>query len=212
MTLTAPSVVMTNKGWGGATAPGELNAPAGRSLTAYDDDALMVRSQGRDREAFEVLVSRHSELVIAIACRFLADREAGRDVAQDVFTELWVKRDRYVPGGKFKGYLSTLVLNRCRDATRRRGAENRRRRGLTLEGFERPADPAEQASKKQSAVLLESKLGELPDEDRELLVMRYGLDLPYDEISAMTGRPTGTLRSRVFHSLRKLRALLEGAS
>lgn len=184
----------------------------GRNLSTYDDDALMVRAQGGDKEAFEILVSRYMEMVLAISSRFLANPDAGRDVAQDVFLDLWLSRQRYTPGGKFKGYLSTLALNRCRDATRRRGAEQRRRTGLAAEGLSPQTDASDQAVKKQSAKMLETVLANLSDEDREILVMRYTMDLQYDEMAEATGRPAGTLRSRVFHALRKLRGMLEGES
>lgn len=187
-------------------APG---ARGGRSLAGYDDETLMARVRDGDKEAFEVLVGRHSDLVLSLSSRFLADPEAGRDVAQEVFLDLWSGRDRYEPKGKFKGFLATLTLNRCRDATRRRGSELRRRVGLAAEGHEPRPDPADETSRHQSARMLLDALGALEAEDREILVMRYGMDLPYDEISGVLGRPAGTLRSRVFHALRKMRSVLE---
>lgn len=184
-----------------------------RILSSYDDDALMARAQDGDKEAYEALVDRYSELVLGVATRFLAHRDAGRDVAQEVFLELWVSRHKYSPEGRFKSYLTTLVLNRCRDATRRRGSEQRRRDGLAGQPVTPPTpDPAEKAINDQSSEQLHQALASLDGEDRELLMMRYGLELGYEEISKETGRPAGTLRSRVFHSLRKLRAMLEGES
>lgn len=184
----------------------------GRLLSNYDDDALMSRAQDGDKEAYEALVDRHMDFVVAVSTRFLADVETGRDVAQDVFLELWLSRHRYLPEGRFKGYLTTLVLNRCRDATRRRGSEQRRRDGLAAQGTAPTSDPAERAIQGQSSVRLNRALSQLDNADREILVMRYGMDLAYDEIAQETGRPAGTLRSRVFHALRKLRKLLEGES
>ena len=184
----------------------------GRLLSTYDDDALIVRAQDGDKEAYETLVERHMDVVMAVATRFLADPEAGRDVAQDVFLELWLSRHRYVPEGRFKGYLTTLVLNRCRDATRRRGSEQRRRDGLASQGLPQTPDPSEKAIFGQSSHQLHQALSQLETSDREILVMRYGMDLAYDVIAQETGRPAGTLRSRVFHALRKLRKLLEGES
>jgi RNA polymerase sigma-70 factor, ECF subfamily len=190
------------------TAP----AGGGRLLSTYDDDALMVRAQDGDKEAYEVLVERYTDLVLAMATRFLADSEAGHDVAQDVFLELWLSRQKYLPEGRFKGYLTTLVLNRCRDATRRRGSESRRRDGLAAEGTSNPLgqDPADRLIFDQSSQRLHQALAKIDTEDREILVMRYGMDLAYEVIAQETGRPAGTLRSRVFHALRKLRGLLEG--
>lgn len=195
------------------SAPAVMTATSGeRRLSSYDDDALMVRAQDGDKEAYEVLIGRYTDLVLAVATRFLADPDAGRDVAQDVFLELWLSRSRYVPEGRFKGYLTTLVLNRCRDATRRRGSEQRRRDGLAAQGQPPTDDPSDSVMKDQSSQQLNQALGHLGDEDRQILVMRYGMELGYDDIAKETGRPAGTLRSRVFHALRKLRKQLEGVS
>ncbi len=184
-----------------------------RVLSAYDDDALMARAQDGDKEAYEVLIDRYTDLVLAVATRFLGNPDMGRDVAQDVFIELWVNRLKYKPEGRFKGYLSTLVLNRCRDTTRRRGSEQRRRNGLATQPVTPPTpDPAEKAILGQSSNQLNQALAHLDGPDRELLVMRYGMEMGYDEIAQETGRPAGTLRSRVFHTLRKMRKMLEGES
>jgi len=183
-----------------------------RRLASYEDDALMGRAQDGDQEAFEVLIGRYSELVVAISTRFLGDPDAGRDVAQEVFIDLWLSRQRYRPEGRFRHYLSTLALNRCRDATRRVGSEQRRREGLAVQGVAPRPNAADRVAEKQSSRMLHEALARLEPADREILVMRYSLDLAYDEIAEEVGRPSGTLRSRVFHSLRKLRTLLEGES
>ena len=185
---------------------------SGRALTDYDDDALLVRAQDGDKESYEVLVNRYMDFVVSVSTRFLGDVETGRDVAQDVFLELWLSRHRYVPESRFKGYLTTLVLNRCRDATRRRGSEQRRRDGLAAQGKLAPPDAADKVIQDQTANRLHQALSQLDAADREILVMRYGMDLAYDVIAQETGRPAGTLRSRVFHALRKLRGVLEGES
>jgi RNA polymerase sigma-70 factor (ECF subfamily) len=183
-----------------------------RHLSGYDDDALMVRAQDGDKEAYEVLVGRHADLVLAIATRFLCNPDAGRDVAQEVFLDLWLSRLRYRPEGRFRRYLTTLVLNRCRDATRRVGSEQRRRDGLATQGSADPRTPSDEVVQRQSSQRLLAALARLDPADREILVMRFAMDLAYEEIAEQTARPTGTLRSRVFHSLRKLRTLLEGES
>jgi RNA polymerase sigma-70 factor (ECF subfamily) len=132
-------------------------------------------------------------------------------VAQEVFLDLWTGRHQYAPGGRFKGYLATLTLNRCRDATRRRGAEQRRRAGLAAEGFAPQRDACDSISRQESAKRLHAVLARLSAEDREILVMRFGMDLQYDDIAEAMGRPAGTLRSRVFHALRAMRSMLEEA-
>jgi len=62
------------------------------------------------------------------------------------------------------------------------------------------------------AARMQAALTRLEPGDREVLVMRFGMDLGYQDIANETGRPASALRSQVFDSLRRLRSLLEGAS
>jgi RNA polymerase sigma-70 factor (ECF subfamily) len=166
-------------------------------LAGYDDDALMARAQDGDKEAFEALVSRHMERAAAIATRFLADRARGLAAAQEAFLQLWTARGQYRRGGSFAWFLTTLVLDRCRAA---RAAESRGH------GACRPAAGDDASARMQAA------LTRLSPGDREVLVMRFGMDLAYQDIANETGRPPSALRSQVFDSLCRLRGLLEGAS
>jgi len=181
-------------------------------LARLDDDALMLRARDGDREAYEVLVRRYTRVVIFGAARYLTDLETGRDVAQEVFLELWKCRDRYQPRGKFRGYLATLVFNRCRDVARRRGTERRLRAKIADDENKGAKDPSQWFALKQSYHQLHASLAKLDDLDREILAMRFGMELPYEEIASETGKPAGTLRSRVFHALRKLRSAMERMS
>jgi len=171
---------------GSAAAPG---------LAGYDDDALMARAQDGDKEAYEVIVSRHMETATALATRFLASPGAGRDAARDAFIELWVARTGYRcdGNGNFRSHLATLVVDVCRTRGLQSGASAGGSQGETDNEMERA-------------------LAQLDHGDRELLMMRYGMDLAYQELASKTGRPTDAVRSRVFESLRKLKHILEGES
>ena len=173
------------------------SAPGGASaiLAAYDDDALMARAQDGDKEAFEALVSRHMDHAAAVAARFLADQAVCRAAAQEAFLQLWTARGQYRRGGGFRWFLTTLVLDRCRAA-----------RAAASNGASGPPAGDDASARMQAA------LTRLAPADREVLVMRYGMDLAYRDIANETGRPASALRSQVFGSLCRLRSLLEGAS
>ena len=147
-------------------------------LAGYDDDALMARAQDGDKEAYEAIVSRHMETATALAARFLADARAGRDAARDAFIELWVARSSYRcdGNGSFRSHLATLVVDRCRHSARQ---------GAMTGGSD--ADEAESE--------MERALARLDHGDRELLMMRYGMDLAYQELASKTGGASGTRRS-----------------
>ncbi len=94
-----------------------------------DDDLMLLCRQDR-HDAFEVLVQRHEALAFGLATRFLGDRSLGRDVAQDVFLSIWAERERYRPRGRFRSYLVSVTLNRCRHLARQRGSHKRKVSGL----------------------------------------------------------------------------------
>lgn len=182
------------------SAPRDVSGGLGRVsgiLAGYDDDALMARARDGDKEAFETLVSRHMDRATAVATRFLADKAEGRAAAQEAFVQLWAARGQYRRSGSFTWFLTTLVLDRCRAA---RAAEPRGH------GASRPARGGDASSR------MEAALTRLAPADREVLVMRFGMDLAYQDIANETGRPASALRSQVFDSLCRLRGLLEGAS
>jgi DNA-directed RNA polymerase specialized sigma24 family protein len=95
-----------------------------------DDDLMRLAAIGR-KDAFEILVIRHHAFVFGLAARFLGDRQAGRDIAQDVFLALWADRDKYQRRGMFKSYLAAVCLNRCRVAAR--GMKNQDKRVKRLQ-------------------------------------------------------------------------------
>lgn len=167
-------------------------------LSGYDDDTLMTRVQDGDKEAFEVIVARHMDRATAVATRFVANPAAGRVATQAAFVQLWVARDHYRREGGFRWFLTTLVLDQCRKAANLGGSSS--------PGQNRVATVDPESRK------VEDALKKLTKNDRELLVMRYGMELAYQEIANETGQSAATLRSHVYNSLRKLRGLLEGES
>jgi RNA polymerase sigma-70 factor, ECF subfamily len=170
-----------------------------------DDDLMLLSRQGR-RDAFEVLVARHTRLVLGTAIRFLGDRATGREVAQDVFLMLWSERERYVPKQKLKSLLITMTFNRCRALSRQR--KNDRKKSETLAMLDHdvsdPATPLEQLLEQNRAAIVRAELTRLPEPVREILILRFAQDLSVQEIAEVTDKPVGTIKSHLFRGLKKL--------
>lgn len=134
------------------------------------------------------------------------------DLAQETF--LLVARNRH----KFKGasslytWLYGILLNLERRYRRRHGMWRKKFRVLCEHQTQRPQvlpaaeTPIEVAEWKRS---LWAKVAELPDGQRQTLVLRFSEGLRYDEIATVLDCPLGTVKSRIFHGLRALRRLLE---
>jgi RNA polymerase sigma-70 factor (ECF subfamily) len=172
------------------------------------DEALMIRVQGNDPRAFELLYDRHHNAVFWLAQRILDDRGLAADATQEAFINLWRNRDLYLPGrGRVKWWLLRIVRNRAIDL-------QRRDRDLVLRGeatFELIVAPDStedevlaEAERRELAVLLEA----LPSEQREVIELAYFAGLSHAEITQRLGLPLGTIKGRIRLALEKLRLAL----
>jgi RNA polymerase sigma-70 factor (ECF subfamily) len=185
-------------------------APAdGQPLAARDDDTLMTLAQAGSRDAFAVLVERHALRIVRACFRFTGEREQANELAQGIWVTVWENRSRYNPGSEFLIWLITIARNRCRNDLRRLRVVERHASAVSPIG----ADPS---PGQIDAVLIEERqrrvreaLNQLPVAMREALLMRYGEELRYDEMSSVLGAEESTLRSRVHHGLKLLKRRLE---
>lgn len=146
----------------------------------------------------------HAELV-RLAALILGDLPAGEDAVQDVFTRLSAGRPRLADGVGSLSYLRAAVLNECRSAHRRRGMMRRRGRLHDMLIRDSPLDSAESeviVAEERRRVL--RALARLPRRRREVLVLRYYLQLPEAEIAAVLGISPGTVKSTAARGLAAL--------
>lgn len=184
----------------------------GEPLSARSDDELMLLARAGVSEAFGVLAQRHMERAVRFCAKYTGDRHAAEEIAQDTWTYLWTTRARYQPKGKFVVLLLTAARHRCLNhlrSTKREGA------WLEADGDEARIDVASAAPEHLDALLARerqrgilSALGKMPVAQREALLLRFGEDLTYEEMAAVQGTGESTIRSRVHHGLKGLRALL----
>jgi len=178
------------------------------ALSERTDDELMTLARSGLRSAFATLVERHAERVFRSCARFCNDAQLGRELAQDTWVLVWQSRDKYRPEGNFSSWLITVARNHCRNQLRRRKTESTHDQASVVEEA--------RSSAQLDALLVEERrrrvrgaLADLPSAMREALLLRYGEELSYDEMTAMLGAGESTLRSRVHHGLRKLKQKLE---
>lgn len=183
-------------------------------------DALVRRAQAGELDAFNAIVLRYQDALYGLALRMLGSPDAAADATQDAFIRAYRRIDTF-RGGSFRSWLFSIVANRSRDELRRRG----RRPQLSLDrpagGGEddRPAldppdpDPLPDARAEQSDLrrTLEDALQRLPHDWREIVLLVDVHGLAYDEASAATGLPVGTVKSRLSRARARLRDLLRDA-
>lgn len=177
-----------------------------------------------DPQAFARLVAVHEGMVFNLAARLLGDGEEARDVAQDVFLQVYRTLGRFQGRSTLKTWIYRIVVNQCRNRQRwwrRRkkdrscpidemtAAEEARVSEASPERAETPYDRL--ARSEQSRVVQRALLG-LSFDHRAILLLREVEGLSCDEIAASLRVPSGTVKSRLARAREALRhRLLDGA-
>jgi RNA polymerase sigma-70 factor (ECF subfamily) len=178
-----------------------------------DDAELVMRARDGDAAAYERLVERHADIAFRIAYVLTRNAADAEEAAQDAFLKAHRALGRFRAGSPWRPWLLRIVANEARN--RRRSAGRRTR--LELRAAE-TAPPVAGAPSSESIVLmaerdasLRAALATLAEPDREVLYLRYFLDLPEGEMAAVLDCRPGTVKSRLSRSLARLRAALEDA-
>lgn len=178
-------------------------------LGQMNDADLMLRVRGHDDEAaFALLVSRHQKILLNFFARSGVQYDS-EDLVQQTFLRLYRYRQRYVATAKFTTFLFLLARQVWIDELRRRQRRERLAESLAEEPHEEFAAPAEPSAGTQGDLDLARALAALPEGLRQVVELAVYQDLPYAEVAEILGIPVGTVKSRMFNALAKLRALLE---
>ena len=184
------------------------------------DEMLMVRYQRGERAAFAELVRRHSRPIYNFVLRQLRVPSVAEDVTQDVFTRLVQNAAEFKHEARFLTWLYTIARNLCIDHLRK--ASHRRHASLDQPAQadgerslgEAIADASPQASAERNALSSEVRssivraVDSLPDDQREVFLLREVANLPFRDIAEITGAPENTVKSRMRYALDRLKDAL----
>lgn len=167
---------------------------------------LAARSRARlDADsAVEQLYAGHYRQLVRLAVLLVRDRETAEEVVQDAFVAMHGRWSRLRDPDNAAAYLRQAVVNRARSALRHRGVVERHR--PTAVPDEPGADEAVLAADRRRQVL--DALARLSDRQREVLTLRYFLDLSEQEIASTLGISPGSVKSHASRGAAALRQLL----
>jgi len=175
------------------------------STPPLSDEELMLRAGTGDQQAFSELVRRHQRPLVNFFCRMGVGRSA-EDLAQETFIRLYRYRERYKATAKFTTFLYTVARHVRIDALRKKKRTEELHQAIRRE-TETPR-PLVDSSEERKARAVEA-LASLSAEAREVVVLNIYQGLTYDEIAAALEIPTGTVKSRMFYAVRKMRKTLD---
>jgi len=187
--------------------------------TTIADEALMMRFQSGDQTAFVLLVKRHKGALYNFALRQLREPRVAEDVVQDAFVRVVQNATDFKHEARFTTWLYTIVRNLCIDQMRRRAhrrhASLDESRGDDTEGptlGERTADARSNVEREATSDELKTRIqravDDLPEDQREVFLMREVANLPFKEIAQITGVPENTVKSRMRYALERLQEAL----
>jgi len=167
------------------------------------DHELMGKVRGGEQSAFALLIRRHQNPLLNFFRRLGANNDA-EDLVQEVFLRLYRYRDRYMHNAKFTTFLYTLARHAWADRWRKRQRVERiEERAKQEMRAERDGDMEQM----RNALDVQQALALLPDKLRIVLVMSIYQGLRYDEIADVLQIPTGTVKSRVFLAMSRLKEI-----
>ena len=181
-------------------------------------DGELVRAAISGREdVFEELVRRYQRPIAAYVYRLVGDYDAALDLTQEVFIKVYNSLERYRSEFKFSTWIYRIAHNAAVDYLRRQPArfaqELEQDAPDGLSRFERPLasetlTPEQQSERAERRAEIEEVVQSLTPAYRELIVLRHGHDLNYDEIAEVTGLPLGTVKNRIFRAREVMRQQL----
>lgn len=175
-------------------------------------DASLVVSVGRyHEEALAEVYRRHAGAVFALARRLLADRTLAEEIVQEVFLRLWNDPDRFDPDrGSLRSYLLAQCHGRSVDLIRAESSRRRREEKESTLAAEAGYDLEHEVWDLAVADKVKAALREIPDGEREAILLAYFGGHTYREVAALLDTPEGTVKSRIRSGLKRMRGGLVG--
>jgi RNA polymerase sigma-70 factor (ECF subfamily) len=169
------------------------------------DTELVLLAQRGDEEAFASLCVAAGDRLHAVAHRILRDTDLAEDATQQALLAIWRDLPQLKDPARFDAWSYRLLVRACYTEGRRNGRWSPNLRVLSNDEPSSPGEAALIVDRDQ----LERGFRRLSLDHRAVVVLHHYLDLPLDEVAETLGVPLGTVRSRLHHAMRALRAALE---
>jgi RNA polymerase sigma-70 factor, ECF subfamily len=185
------------------------------------DEQLMHAFRDGDARAFELLLERHERKVWNFLRRSVGDPTLAEDLLQEVFLRVIKARAEWKGEAKFTTWVYAIARNLCIDHGRRavhrdaRSLDAPTRRddetGDTLHDHlaSTSRDAEGLASDGEVRARVEAAIAALPEDQREVFLLREVMDMPFAEIAVVVGAPEPTVKSRMRYALERLREALD---
>ena len=184
---------------------------------AWDDEPLdpLAALREGDPAPFDRFVETEAATLIGFFRRLGADWAEAEDLAQDTFLKLYRSAPRYAARERFASYVFRVARNAWIDLGRRRSVRPEpaagagREPGPELRLVDQAPTPERLTAAREEAGRLERALARLPEPQRLVFELGVLQELPYEQVGSALSVPVGTVKSRMFNAVRRLRDLLD---
>jgi RNA polymerase sigma factor (sigma-70 family) len=199
------TVALTLIAWAGPARTRSRNVPP--DVVHLSDEALIALAARGEESALAALYDRYGRVAYGLALRVLRDRALAEDAVQEAFLTVWRSAHRYIPErSKASTWILTFVHRRAVDLVRRE--ERRRADQLADVDAVLGGTVDEEAWLRFERERVQTALRQLPDQQREAIELAYYGGFTQSELAERLGLPLGTIKSRMFTGLARLRELL----
>ncbi len=179
-----------------------------RDLAHLSDEALVALAARADDGALAELYDRFGHVAYGLALRIVRDPALAEDAVQDAFLTVWRSAARFVPErAKASTWILTLVHRRAVDVVRKE--QPRRAEPIEVAPLASANVTEDEAWLRLQRARVQDALRQLPDQQREALELAYYGGFTQSELADRLGEPLGTIKSRMFAGLARLRELLD---
>lgn len=182
----------------------------------HSDEALLEEFKTGSHEAFEALYERHKRPLLAFIMRSTMNREAAEDLLQEVFIKVINNARSYKPRAKFTTWLYTIARNACIDRARSASVKVKNV-SLSNPAYNAEGSPSldqtipdhspsqeEEMDTRERAAVVESALENLPEEQREVFVLKEFSGLTFEQIARATSANLSTVKSRMRYAIKSI--------
>jgi len=172
-------------------------------MDTQTDDWTLLAASKRDHKALGVLFDRYKDYVYRLSYGFIGDETSAEDAVQEVFLRLLKSRTLWIRKGKLTTLLYTITLNVSRELKRQR-----------LETAEPDEDQADETNIEDVSSAqdlhnhLDNALAQLPERQREVVVLRYLQGLSTQETAQIMNCGNGTVKTHLHRAMQRLQTLL----
>ena len=173
-----------------------------------DQEHIIARARRGDADAFEQLVAAYRNQVFRLALRMCGNEADADEVAQEAFLSAWKGLPNFRGESRFSTWLYQLTTHAAIDLMRR---EKRQAAAEDIDGITAADDgpsPQQQVERTETQREIRSALMQLPEEYRQVLLLRFMQELSYEEIGQTLKLPAGTVKSRLNRAKAQLKDIL----